>query len=84
MNKARASGLDPEAGHVSDERDSIDDFRDLNVTVTRVGFQRGGESGNWSEHDVTDRTVDLIELQGENATVRVNRQGERVSNATGS
>ncbi|WP_255195027.1 DUF4382 domain-containing protein [Halorarius litoreus] len=55
--------------YVSDEQNAIDDFEHLNVTVTEVGFQRGGDSGNWSEHDVDNRTVDLTELKGDNATL---------------
>jgi len=58
----------------------IETFEHLNVTVTQVGLQRAGdgntsntsnasnESGGWVEYDVDDRTVDLTELQGPNAT----------------
>ncbi|MFB6161757.1 MAG: DUF4382 domain-containing protein [Haloferacaceae archaeon] len=53
--------------YVSDERNDIGDFEHLNVTVTRVGFQRRG--GNWTEHEVDDATVDLTRLQGANATL---------------
>ncbi|MFB6304550.1 MAG: DUF4382 domain-containing protein [Haloferacaceae archaeon] len=52
--------------YLSDERNDIDDFRHLNVTVSRVGFRN--ESGNWTEYPVDDRTVDLTRLQGANAT----------------
>lgn len=55
--------------YVSDERNAISDFRHLNVTITKVGFQRGGESGTWVEKSVDNVTVDLTELQGENATL---------------
>jgi putative transposon-encoded protein len=55
--------------YVSDEKNAIDDFDHLNATVSKVGFQRGGESGNWTEHDVDNRTVDLTELKGDNATL---------------
>lgn len=55
--------------YVSDERNAIDDFEHLNVTVTKIGFHRGGENGTWVERDVDDATVDLTELQGENATL---------------
>lgn len=55
--------------YVSDERNDIDDFRHLNVTITRVGFERSGENGGgWKEFEVDDVTVDLTELQGEKAT----------------
>lgn len=58
------------AFYISDEKNAIGDFRHLNVTVTSVGFQRGGnESGGWVEHDVDNATVDLTDLQGENATL---------------
>ena len=55
--------------YVSDEKNAIDDFEHLNATVSKVGFQRGGESGNWTEYDVDNRTVDLTELKGDNATL---------------
>jgi hypothetical protein len=55
--------------YVSDQQNAIDDFRHLNVTIEKVGFQRGGESGNWTEYDVDNRTVDLTELKGDNATL---------------
>lgn len=55
--------------YVSDERNAIGDFRHLNVTVTKVGFHRGGENGTWVEEPVDNVTVDLTELQGENATL---------------
>lgn len=57
------------AFYLSDERNAIDDFAHLNVTVTGVGFQQGGESGNWTERDVDNRTVDLTRLKGDNATL---------------
>lgn len=57
------------AFYMSDQENAIDDFQSLNVTVTEVGFQRGGESGNWTEFAVDDRTVDLTELKGDNATL---------------
>jgi hypothetical protein len=55
--------------YVSDERNAIDAFAHLNVTISKVGFQRGGESGEWIERDVDDATVDLTRLQGANATM---------------
>nr|WP_225935222.1 DUF4382 domain-containing protein [Halobaculum roseum] len=54
--------------YLSDEQNAMDDFAHLNVTVTNVGLQRGGESGGWVEKDVDDRTVDLTTLPGANAT----------------
>jgi len=55
--------------YVSDEKNAINDFEHLNATITKVGFQRSGESGNWTEYDVDNRTVDLTELKGDNATL---------------
>lgn len=55
--------------YISDEQNAIGDFEHLNVTVTKVGFHRGGENGSWIERDVNNTTVDLTELQGENATL---------------
>jgi len=54
--------------YLSDEEHAMGDFAHLNVTVTKVGLQRGGESGGWVETDVDDRTVDLTTLPGANAT----------------
>ena len=54
--------------YLSDEENAMGDFAHLDVTVTKVGLQRGGESGGWVETDVDDRTVDLTTLPGANAT----------------
>ncbi|MXR40243.1 DUF4382 domain-containing protein [Halobaculum sp. WSA2] len=54
--------------YLSDEENAMGDFAHLNVTVTKVGLQRGGESGGWVEKDVDDRTIDLTTLPGTNAT----------------
>jgi hypothetical protein len=54
---------------VSDEKNDIDHFQTLNVTISRVGVHQGGESGNWTEWDLDPGvTVNLTELQGTNAT----------------
>lgn len=53
--------------YVSDEANAIGDFRHVNVTVTKVGFERAG--GGWTEFPVDDQTVDLTDLQGKNATL---------------
>ncbi|WP_430503992.1 DUF4382 domain-containing protein [Haloparvum sp. PAK95] len=78
--------------YLSDEENAIDDFRHLNVTITKVGLKRadgnwsgrgGGGPGGHGDHDhrhrdrwvVTDvdnRTVDLTELRGPNATLLAN------------
>ena len=52
---------------ISDEVNAIEDFQNLFVTISSIGVQRGGESGNWLEFrpDITE--VDLKPLVGENA-----------------
>jgi len=58
------------AFYISDEQNAMGDFQHLNVTVTRVGFERAAEDkGGWVEHDVDNATVDLTALQGPNATL---------------
>ncbi|NEU55447.1 DUF4382 domain-containing protein [Halorussus sp. MSC15.2] len=52
--------------YVSDEKNAMSDFAHLNVTISKVGLKESG--GNWTTHDVNDRTVDLTELTGANAT----------------
>lgn len=78
---------------ISDQRNAIDQFEHLNVTVTAVGFVPAGDgapnaggdgtpatdgpddAGDGTDgagvvtYDVDNRTVDLTELQGENATL---------------
>ena len=54
---------------LSDEVNDIGDFDWLKVTITKVGLQQGGDSP-WMEYDVNPAaTVDLVQLQGLNATV---------------
>ncbi|MFB6084862.1 MAG: DUF4382 domain-containing protein [Halorientalis sp.] len=52
--------------YVSDQRNAIEEFAHLNVTISEIGFQRA--AGGWAEFAVDDRTVDLTRLQGANAT----------------
>jgi hypothetical protein len=57
--------------YVSDEQNAIGDFEHLNVTIETVGVHRADADENesaWVERDVDNRTVDLTELQGANAT----------------
>ncbi|MFC4550344.1 MULTISPECIES: DUF4382 domain-containing protein [Halorussus] len=55
--------------YVSDERNAMGDFEHLNVTVTEVGLKAAGEGdASWTTFDVDDRTVDLTELAGANAS----------------
>lgn len=78
---AEESALDPTTGettgdvgtvtmYVSDS--PIEDFQHLNVTISKVGLKRAagenGSDGEWVEYGVDNRTVDLTELQGPNAT----------------
>ncbi|WP_435100866.1 DUF4382 domain-containing protein [Halarchaeum sp. P4] len=64
--------------YVSDQPAAIEDFRHLNATVTEVGLHRvGGANGStntsaWQSVAVNE-TVDLTELQGQNATPIVNQ-----------
>jgi hypothetical protein len=57
--------------YISDEKNAIGDFRHLNVTISRVGFQQADDADNsgWVEREVDDRTVDLTRLLGSNATL---------------
>ena len=68
--------------YVSDKPGALDDFRSLNVTISRVGFKRTGDAagtnetnesdggdGDWVEYEVDDRSVDLTRLVGDNATM---------------
>jgi len=52
---------------ISDDVNAIDDFDSVIVTISSIGLQQGGESGNWTTitPDVTE--VDLKPLNGENA-----------------
>lgn len=52
---------------ISDDVNAIEDFESVNVTISTIGLQKGGESGNWTEIAV-DTEVDLKPLVGENAT----------------
>lgn len=56
---------------ISDDRLAIGDFTELSVTIDRVGVQQGGASGSRIEFDAPvdgdDWTVDLTELQDDNA-----------------
>jgi hypothetical protein len=60
--------------YISDQQNAIGDFDHLNVTVTTIAAHRVDDSeteaneSEWVEQDVDNVTVDLTELQGENAT----------------
>jgi uncharacterized GH25 family protein len=69
-DSAPATDAGTVAFYISDEENAIDDFRHLNVTVTRVGFERASaDGGGWVEREVDNETVDLTELKGPNATL---------------
>ena len=52
---------------ISDDANAIDDFTSVNVTISKIGVQRGDESGNWLEFTPDITEVDLKPLVGENA-----------------
>ena len=52
---------------ISDDVNAIDDFEHVYVTISEIGVQRGGESGNWVEFTPDIIEVDLKPLVGENA-----------------
>jgi heat shock protein HslJ len=52
---------------ISDDVNAIDDFASVNVTISKIGVQRGGESGSWLEFTPGITEVDLKPLVGENA-----------------
>jgi len=53
---------------ISDEKNAIGDFDSLIVTVSSVGVHKAGETGEWIEPLDIEKELDLVELQGENAT----------------
>jgi len=82
--------------YVSDERNAIDQFEHLNVTVTSVGFAQAGADGDGSG-DAANETEREFETEsegglavalvgefepGENATVQVTYEGEPAANVT--
>jgi heat shock protein HslJ len=52
---------------VSDDVNAIDDFEHVYITISEIGVQLGGESGNWKEFTPDIIEVDLKLLAGENA-----------------
>jgi hypothetical protein len=49
---------------------AIGNFTSIIVTVSKIGFHQGGESGNWTEPEsYVPWTGDLLDLIGTNATV---------------
>ncbi len=55
--------------YISDERNDIDDFEHLNVTITRVGVKPAGDDGDGEGSDDAEATADDNETaDGANAT----------------
>jgi len=52
---------------ISDDINAIYDFESINVTISKIGVQSGGESGNWFEFTPNITEVDLNPLVGEYA-----------------
>ena len=52
---------------ISDDVNEIDNFSSVIVTVSKIGFQQGGESGGWQEFTPDITEVDLKPLSGDNA-----------------
>ena len=52
---------------ISDDVNAIDDFEHIYVTISEIGVQRGGESGNWTEFTPDITEVNLKPLVEENA-----------------
>jgi len=52
---------------ISDQPNAIRDFDHLYVTISTIGVQQGGESGNWTQFAPDTDTVDLKPLVGKKA-----------------
>ena len=52
---------------ISDDVNAIGDFQSLNVSISKIGLQLGGETGQWVEFDPEVEVVDLTLLQGDKA-----------------
>lgn len=49
---------------------AIDDFESVIITIDKIGFQQGGESGGWIEPEAYEPwTGDLLDLIGANSSV---------------
>jgi hypothetical protein len=68
----QGSQAQPTAGNVnfrlmiSDEPNEITNFYSLNVTITKIGWEKDGDSDNWTVEPPT--SVDLTQLGGDKAT----------------
>ncbi len=64
------TGTDDDANFrflISDDVNAIDDFSSVNVTISKIGIQRAGDSESWLEFVPDTTEVDLKPLVGENA-----------------
>jgi len=52
---------------ISDDVNAIDEFQSLNISVSKIGLQLGGEAGKWIEFDPEVGVVDLTLLRGDKA-----------------
>ncbi len=52
---------------ISDEVNAIGDFESLNVSISKIGLQLGGETGQWIEFDPEVEVADLTLLEGDKA-----------------
>ena len=52
---------------ISDDVNAIGDFQSLNVTVSKIGLQLGGEASRWIEFDPEVEVVNLTLLQEDKA-----------------
>jgi hypothetical protein len=76
--------------YVSDERNAIDQFEHLNVTVTSVGFAEvDADAGDETEREVDNESEGGLAVAlvgnftpGENATVRATYEGDAAANVT--
>lgn len=56
--------------YVSDEKNAIDEFKQVDVTVTKVTLIKDTSNGTQKQTiDVEDRTIDITRLTGANATL---------------
>jgi len=62
-----AKGIENFRFLISDDRNAIEDFEHLTISITSIGLLGGGESGNWITENVSIDPVDLVPLQGANA-----------------
>lgn len=52
---------------ISDDVNAIGDFQSLNISITKIGLQVGGEGGQWIELNPEVKGVDLTLLPGDKA-----------------